>query len=152
MVAESSHGLDVDTPKRIIEIFSGTIENAGERPHGVPLEWVHGVEILKIRPRPSGVPVYRWRVFVDDCERFITNPWARRAAELGWDAGGLFGSRYPVPQEHIGSSGLLWSLAGGRILQIHRDGADILGQDGRVHRFHRRPDRAMTFLPWRHHE
>jgi hypothetical protein len=85
---------------------------------------------------------------VEDCRQFVASPLTRRAAELGWNASGIFGSLYPNPHEHVGSSGLVWSVAGGRILQIHRDGADLLTQDGRAHRHHRRPDRMMKFLPW----
>jgi hypothetical protein len=147
--AKPSDVYDVDPLDRPPKTSPCYAESAGERPHGVPLEWIRGVDMLQQRPRPLGIPAHRWRLFVDDCKCFVTGPWARLAAEFGWNAGGLFGGRYAVPHEHIGSSGLVWSLAGGRILQIHRDGADILAQDGRVHRFHRRPDRAMTFLPWR---
>jgi hypothetical protein len=114
----------------------------------VPLEWVQGVEFLKQRPRPSGIPAHRWRLFVEDCRRFLASPWAARARELGWETNGVFASRCPNPHEHLGSSGLLWNLMGGQILQIHRDGADLLASDGCTRTFHRRPDRLMTFLPW----
>jgi hypothetical protein len=142
---------DVGPSGRAPETSPCYARRADERPRGAPLEWTRGVDILQQRPRPLGIPAHRWRLFVDDCKRFVASPWARLAAEFGWNAGGLFGGRYAVPHEHIGSSGLVWSLSGGRILQVHLDGADILGQDGRVHRFHRRPDRAMTFLPWCRH-
>ena len=124
-------------------------ERIGWRPHGVPLEWTRGVAILQLRPRPSGIPGHRWRLFVEDCRRFVASPWARRAAELGWTADGLFGSQYASPHEHIGSAGLLWSLAGGQIVQLHRDGATFVTENGSQRTFHRRPNREMTFLPWR---
>jgi hypothetical protein len=107
------------------------------------------VAILQLRPRPSGIPGHRWRLFVEDCRRFVASPWAKRAAELGWTADGLFGSQYRSPHEHVGTAGLLWNLAGGQIVQLHRDGATFVTENGRQRTFHRRPNRAMTFLPWR---
>jgi len=124
-------------------------ESIGWHPDGVPLEWTRGVAILQLRPRPSSIPGHRWRLFVEDCRRFVASPWAKRAAELGWTADGLFGSQYPRPHEHIGSAGLLWNLAGGQIVQLHRDGATFATENGSQRTFHRRPNRAMAFLPWR---
>jgi hypothetical protein len=117
-------------------------------PHGAPLEWTQGVDILRLRPRPLGIPTNCWRVFLDDCRRFLGSPWAERAAKLGWDIAELFGSRYATPHEHLGSSGLLWNLGGGEVVQIHVDGADILAADGRLRRFQRRPIQTMVFRPW----
>jgi hypothetical protein len=123
-------------------------ENMCGRPHGVPLDWAQGVAILQLRPRPSGIPGHRWRLFVDDSKRFVSSPWAGRAAQLGWDIAELFGSRHETAHEHLGSSGLLWNLAGGQIVQIHVDGADLLSADGRLRRFHRRPIQMTVFRPW----
>ena len=148
-VAEWRHVCDVDSQNHITEIFPRAVESRAERPRDVPLEWVEGVDVLKIRPRLSGVPVHLWRVFVDDSRRFIVSPWARRAAELGWTANELFGSRYTSPHEHLGAAGLLWNLGGGQLVQLHRGGAAFITEDGRVRTFHRRPHRTMTSLPWR---
>jgi hypothetical protein len=123
-------------------------ENMCGRPHGVPLDWAQGVAILQLRPRPSGIPGHRWRLFVDDVKRFIGTSWAERAAQLGWDIAELFGSHFATPHEHLGSSGLLWNLAGGQIVRIHVDGADLLAADGRLRRFQRRPIQMMVFRPW----
>jgi hypothetical protein len=106
-------------------------------PHGAPIEWIRGVDILRQRPRPLSVPAHRWRLFVDDSKRFLSSPLAERAAQLGWNIAELFGSRHETAHEHLGSSGLLWNLAGGQIVQIHVDGADLLAADGRLRRFHR---------------
>jgi hypothetical protein len=123
-------------------------ESIGWRPDGVPVEWTRGVAILQLRPRPSGIPGHRWRLFVDDVKRFIGTPQAEHAAQLGWDIAELLGSHYETPHEHLGSSGLLWNLAGGQIVQIHVDGADLLAADGRLRRFQRRPIQMMVFHPW----
>jgi hypothetical protein len=49
----------------------------------VPFDWIRGVELIQLRPRPSGIPVHRWRIFIEDCRRFLAGPWGERAAELG---------------------------------------------------------------------
>jgi hypothetical protein len=40
----------------------------------VPFDWVRGVELLQLRPRPLGVPAHRWRIFIEDCRRFLASP------------------------------------------------------------------------------
>ena len=138
-----------DAPSdRTLETSPCHAERVCARPHGVPLDWTRTVEILQLRPRPSGIPGHRWRLFVDDFRRFISSPWAERAAQRGWHIDELFGSRYETPHQHLGSSGLLWNLAGGQIVQIHVDGADVLAADGRLRRFQRRPIQMMVFRPW----
>jgi hypothetical protein len=138
-VAPSDH--PPETPPCYAESLHG-------RPHGVPLDWAQGVAILQLRPRPSGIPGHRGRLFVDDVKRFIGTPQAERAAQLGWDIAELLGSHYETPHEHLGKSGLLWNLAGGQIVRIHVDGADLLAADGRLRRFQRRPIQMMVFRPW----
>jgi hypothetical protein len=124
--------------------------NDGVPPHGVPLDWIRGVACLRQQRRPSGIPEHRWRLFVADCVRFIDPhyPWAQRAAEVGWATGSLFGSRYQRPIDHIGSSGLLWDLAGGTIMQVSRDTVTIVSANGKERIFHRRPAWMTTVLPW----
>jgi hypothetical protein len=113
----------------------------------VPFEWVRGVALLKGRPRPTGIPQHRWRLFVEDCVRFLAGPWAERAADLGWDASSLFGSRFQPPHEHLGSSGLLWNLAGCEIVRLHEEGATIKTKDEQ-RTFQRRPSWMTSSLPW----
>jgi hypothetical protein len=140
---------DVDPSDRAPETSPCYAQSADERPRGAPLEWTRGVDILQQRPRPLGIPAHRWRLFVDDCKRFVASPWAKLAADLRWDAEGLFGSRYTNAHEHLGVSGLLWNLGGGQISRLHRDGAAFVAGEGNARTFRRRPDGTMTFLPWR---
>ncbi len=139
---------DVGYSDRAPETSRCCAQSADERPSGAPLEWTRGVNILQQRPRPLGIPLHRWRLFVEDCRRFVGSPWAKLAAGLGWDAGGLFGSRYTNAHEHLGAEGLLWNLQGGQISRLHRDGAAFVTGDGSSRTFHRRPDRTMSYLPW----
>jgi hypothetical protein len=79
-------------------------DDAASKP--IPLEWVRGVALARRRPPPSSIPAHRWRIFIQDCLRFLASPWAERAAELGWETSDVFASRFPNPHEHLGSSGL----------------------------------------------
>jgi hypothetical protein len=146
--AKPSDGYDVEPLDRTPRTFPCHAESAGERPRSAPIEWIRGVNILQQRPRPLGIPLHLWRLFVEDCRRFVASPWAKLAAGLGWDAGGLFGSRYTNAHEHLGAAGLLWNLQGGQISRLHRDGAAFVTGDGSSRTFHRRPDRTMSYLPW----
>jgi hypothetical protein len=139
---------EVDPSDRAPETWPCYPKSLCWRPHGAPVEWIRGVDILQRRPRPLSIPAHRWRLFVDDSKRFIGSPWAERAAQLGWDIAELFGSQYRSPHEYLGRSGLVWNLSGGEIVQIHVDGADFLAADGRSRRFHRRPIQMMVFRPW----
>jgi hypothetical protein len=93
---------------------------------GVPRSWLEGVARLD-RQVHRYVVLHRWRQFVDDCHRFIVSDegWARRAADLGWDEVALFGCSPINPLGYLGIAGLLWTVAGGRIIRLRADGADI---------------------------
>ena len=95
-----------------------------------------GVAILRTRPRPLCIPAHRWQIFIEDCRGFVACPWAERAADLGWDASSLFGSRFQPLHEHLGQAGLLPNLFGGAIVQIYKDGATILDPNGRSRNHH----------------
>jgi hypothetical protein len=125
------------------------IATGNERP--VPREWVEGVTRLEQNRPPPDVPRHRWRQFVEDCHAFLrSEQLATRAAQLGWDALGLFGCcRNPLM--YLGKAGLLWQVSGGKIIELHRDWAVI---DRPVHRsqsiFYRRDvDPQKIMLPWR---
>ena len=96
--------------------------------------------------------LHRWRQFVDDCHRFIVSDegWARRAADLGWDEVALFGCSPINPLGYLGIAGLLWNVAGGRIIRLRADGADIQTADGQSRTFRRRrvTTPARVTLPW----
>jgi hypothetical protein len=117
----------------------------------IPTVWVEGVASLDDRDPPSDVPRHRWRLFVDDCKRFVASDWAGRAAELGWDAMSLFGCAPKRPLDYSGSAGLLWALNGGRLVQLHRDWAVIDVPVNRFERvFYRRNVNVTKItLPWR---
>jgi hypothetical protein len=118
----------------------------------IPQEWVDGIASLYHHRAPKDVPLHRWRVFVDDCQRFLLakDNWAERAAMLDWDAHALFGCRTIRPLEHLASAGLLWAIYGGKLVELHRDWAVVeraADRSNQVH--HRRCGRpANVTLPW----
>src|SRR5262245_40045327 len=117
--------------------------------HRVPPDWERGVERLHRQPRPPGVLPHLWQRLLLDCDRFLDprDGWAERAAALGWDAEALFGCDRHRPLDHPGA-GLLWRVAGGRLIAIYRDGATI-EVDGKQRTFHRRHSGPNIALPWR---
>ena len=117
----------------------------------VPREWVEGVARLEQHRPPAGVPLHRWRQFIEDCRAFVNGErLASRAAELGWNAAALFGCWPNYPLSYLGKAGLLWHLNGGRIIELHRTWAVIdrpVNKSRRV--FYRRDvDRGKIALPW----
>jgi hypothetical protein len=117
----------------------------------VPLEWTNGVARLDLARAPSDVPHHRWRLFVGDCQSFLTSSerWAPRAAEIGWDALSLFGCCSVRPLDHFGSAGLLWTVAGSKLIRLRKDWAVIAAADGAERTYHRRPASVNVTLPWK---
>jgi hypothetical protein len=118
---------------------------------GVPRSWLEGIARLDRRVHRD-VALHRWHQFVGDCHRFVVSDegWARRAADLGWDEVALFGCSPINPLGYLGIAGLLWTVAGGRIVRLQADGADIQAADGQSRTFRRRrvTSPSLVTLPW----
>jgi len=139
------------------EAPSPTVNTAGDlaldlRGRRIPQEWVDGIGSLDHHRAPKDVPLHRWRVFVDDCQRFLLakDNWPERAAKLDWDAHALFGCRTVRPLDHLASAGLLWAINGGKLIELHRDWAVVERAADRSHQTHHRRCRApaSVILPW----
>ena len=76
--------------------------------------------------------MHRWRQFLTDCNQFLSaHGFAERAAGNGWDALALFGCGLHRPLVHPGAAGLLWAIAGGRLVELHPDWAVVeLAENG----------------------
>ena len=61
------------------------------------------------------------------------------AAEIRWDALSLFGCSSRRPLDHMGSAGLPWHVAGGKIMRLYSDWVMIDMRDGAKRTHHRRP-------------
>ena len=118
----------------------------------ISLDWIDGVAALDDGPPPSGVPRHRWQLFLADCHAFLTSPasWAERAASLGWNALDLFGCRHNRPLDHLGSAGLLWTIEGDVLVELHCDCAVIEDAKDRSRRIYRRRrlNASDVTLPW----
>jgi hypothetical protein len=76
---------------------------------------------------------------------------AERAFQMGWLTSDLFGCHPSQPLAHLGVAGLLWSVNGGRVIELHRGWAAIEHHKNGSHRTfdQRRPRQANLTLPWR---
>ena len=119
----------------------GSRHGGATRESSIPWEWTNGVARLDYHRAPIGVPLHRWRQFIDDCNHFLNNNegWAQRAAELGWDAISLFGCNSTGPLSYLGDAGLLWFVAGGKLVGLNRRYA-VIAINGAEQVFHRRPN------------
>jgi hypothetical protein len=109
---------------------------------GVPHSWLEGIARLERLGPPKDVLPHLWRQFVVDCNKFVILPegWARRAADLGWDASALFGCSRRNPLLDLGCAGLLWVVGGGGIIRLHGDWAEIQPPaNGSRRTYHRLP-------------
>ena len=115
----------------------------------IPGEWISGVARLDYQRAPIDVPPHRWRQFIDDCNHFLNGNgyWAERATELGWDAISLFGCNSTGPLSYLGDAGLLWFVAGGKLVSLNRRYA-VIAINGAEQVFHRRPNSNRVTLPW----
>jgi hypothetical protein len=97
--------------------------------------------------------MHRWRLFIDDCVRFLDPEtiWAARAPALGWDALSLFGCALAQPLAHMQVAGLIWALRGRKIARLYPDWASIKDPaDGSNSVFNRRHiNGAQIVLPRR---
>jgi hypothetical protein len=119
--------------------------------NGVPLRLRKGVAQLLRQPSPRDVQPHRWDQLLDDSRRFIVSPenGAQQAATLGWDEIALFGCTPVNPFGYLNRAGLLWLVAGGRIVRLWADGAEIQYASGECRTYHRRHrGRSFVGLPW----
>jgi hypothetical protein len=91
---------------------------------GAPRDWTKGFARLHPDRPPGDVPPRSWQTFVDDCGRFL-DTWAAETSALGWDPLELFGCDGDKPFARIDQMGLLWFVAGGRIVSISMSAAVI---------------------------
>jgi hypothetical protein len=92
---------------------------------GAPRAWAEGLARLDPARPPADVPQRRWLRFIDDCGQFLDAGWADKAAAVGWGAADLFGCDRHRPWARIDQAGLLWLLAGRRLLALTADSATI---------------------------
>jgi hypothetical protein len=99
---------------------------------GVPRAWVEGMTRLLNMPAPPTVTARRWRVFIEDCDKFLGR-WGTQAASLGWEAMDLFGMSIACPLGRVDLAGLVWLLVAGQRLawEVSGDAENSTGGDMR---------------------
>ncbi|MFC4271593.1 hypothetical protein GQF03_17490 [Sneathiella chungangensis] len=102
-----------------------------------PEEWRDGFDRLISSPAPKGITVTRWRQFIEDVERFMTD-WAEKAHALGWTAVDVFGLHPEAPTHRPDSAGLIWLLSGHEVAAMSGSEAVIKISGNRTQTFHRR--------------
>jgi len=115
---------------------------------GAPRAWAEGFARLDRARPPDEVPQRRWLRFIDDCGQFLDEGWAAKAAALGWGAADLFGCDRHRPWARIDQAGLLWLMAGRRLVALTADSATIETSSGGRQTYRRVPNGPDQVLVW----
>jgi hypothetical protein len=115
---------------------------------GAPRVWAEALARLDPAHPPCDVPPMRWLRLIDDCARFLDEGWAARAEALGWGPLDLFGCNRDKPFARISQAGLLWLLAGRKLLALTADTAAIATPSGGTLTYYRRLLQAGGVLAW----
>jgi hypothetical protein len=113
-----------------------------------PRKWAEALAALDPNKPPGDVPQRRWLQFIDDCGQFLDDGWAEKAAALGWGAADLFGCDRHRPYARIDRTGLLWLMAGRRLVALTADSATIETAGGgwqTYRRAHNSPDQVLAW-------
>jgi hypothetical protein len=113
----------------------------------VPRAWAEGFARLDRARPPDEVPQRRWLQFVDDCGTFLDG-WAAKAKALGWGPLDLFGCDRDRPRARIDQAGLIWLMAGRRLVALTADSATIETASGGRLTYRRVPDDPGRVLAW----
>jgi hypothetical protein len=117
--------------------------------NGIPRAWAEGFAQLDQGQPPDNVPERRWRLFIEDCGRFLDGGLAKQAAALGWGPLHLFGCDRDSPLMRIDHAGLLWLIEGRKLVAMTGDTAVIECEDGNRLTFYRRPAAVgQVVLAW----
>jgi hypothetical protein len=122
---------------------AGIVEYDG----GAPRDWAEVFARLDCAKPPADVPVPRWRLFIDDCRRFL-DEWADRAMALGWHALDLFGCDRERPFARLDHAGLLWLIEGRNLIVLTTNTATIETASGVRQTYYRRPAEPGAVLAW----
>jgi hypothetical protein len=88
---------------------------------GAPRQWAEAFAILDRSPPPMDVTSDRWRLFLDDCGRFLDDGWYQRAEVLGWGPIDLFGCDRDHEVGPFPRGGLLRALEGAKLIALSQN-------------------------------
>jgi hypothetical protein len=115
---------------------------------GIRSAWAEGFARLDPDRPPGDVPLKRWQRFVDDVGQFLDSPFCAVAAALNWGPFDLFGCDRERPFARVDRAGLLWLLAGNRLLALSENAAAIETKTGARQTYRRKPSEPGRVLPW----
>ncbi|MGH7074493.1 MAG: hypothetical protein ACREFD_09880 [Stellaceae bacterium] len=128
---------------RLLAAKPAVLEALGRVQHlasEIPVAWNEGRERMRIMPRPQTIPLARWIALGEAADAFLSEPWAPRAAVLGWDTLNLFGAHPRAPDARPGAKGLIWFIAAGdALIALAADAARLRTPGGSPLQFRRRP-------------
>jgi hypothetical protein len=113
----------------------------------IPRAWAEGYARLHPDRPPGDVPQKRWQQFVDDVGHFLDH-WADYAAALGWGPHELFGCDREKPFARVDEAGLLWLLAGDRLIALSENTATIEKRTGARQTWRRKHSEPGRVLAW----
>jgi hypothetical protein len=125
-------GFEGDGGKHFSEIDpTDLVEHAAlvEFGTGVPRDWAEGFARLDLALPAPGFSEARWRLLIDDGGRFLDR-WASDAAQLGWQAGDVFGIHPTAPTCRFDHMGLVSNIAGGEVVALNKRSATIRSPGG----------------------
>jgi hypothetical protein len=151
--AEGGHFLRAELPEAV-HSSAGLTDAHEERTANVefdsrvPRSWAEGFARLDRARPPDDVPQRRWLRFVDDCGAFLESSWPATAQALGWGPLDLFGCNRHRPWARIDQAGLLWLMAGRRLVALTADSATIETASGGRLTYRRAPNDPGRVLAW----
>jgi hypothetical protein len=119
-----------------------------EHDGGIPQIWVEGFAGLNPDRVPGDVPSRRWQRFVDDVGLFLDGPFCAVATALGWGPLDLFGCDGTRPFARIDRAGLVWLLAGDKLIALTADTATVETRTGARQTYRRKPNEPGRVLAW----
>ena len=98
-------------------------------------------------PAPPTVTARRWRVFIEDCDKFLDR-WGTQAASLGWGAMDLIGISTACPLGRVDLAGLVWLLDGHDVVALTAETATIRTASGALQTFRRVETQPGQRIAW----
>jgi hypothetical protein len=114
---------------------------------GIGRDWAEALTRFDFQAPPE-VPTDRWQLFLNDCARFLDGGWAYRAHALGWTPRDLFGCYRHSASAEISLDGMLWTIAGGRLVALSANTVVVETANGVRTTYRRSPTRSGVTLSW----
>jgi hypothetical protein len=128
-----------------VEERAAIIEHDG----GVRPEWAEALARICHTAPPPHISTERWRLFIDDCARFLDDGWADHATALGWKPREVFGCDSDGEFADVRPDGLMWITGGAKLIALSSSAAALITQVGVRRTYRRSPITSGAMLAWR---